>query len=586
MAYCICRISKLKSGGAITASEQHTLRQRETPNADLSKENERFISTPLTLPSTSLEQEVFARIGVQKIRKNAVLAVEILLTASPEYFRPGDKGRAGKWDVGQLEEWKQANRQWLNDKFGDRIVRAELHLDESTPHIHAYLVPLDDKGKLNCKSHFGGRVKLRQFQDDYAAAMATLGLERGIKGSRAKHVEVKEYYAAVVKEPDANLTPEEINHQLADRQRVIKENVQLEVTAKTLSRANADLELQVERLRSQVQEVQQESLGWKEKYQAMVSELREVPLIDVAHELGLDPDLKDESKWRDEGRVLSITGAKFFDFKAMQGGGGAIDLVMYLNQCRFGEAVHWLKDRFGEGEALQTITKQTQRVIEEKPRKMFVQPVAVEENWGAVREYLTNERMLPGKLVDAVHEHGLVYGDEHQNVVFLRRSFEGEVTGASLRGTAGENNQFKGLATGTRRSQGWFYMESDHEGDVQEVVLCESAIDCLSYQVLNPPQEKTMYLSTDGAGYLPVDWLKQRPTVIIALDNDLGGEDIAERLKGGIPQAQRRVPQGKDWNEEVQIQVKAMAQRMQELQQRRERLKSPEHQKSDRGLSR
>jgi hypothetical protein len=51
MAYCICRIAKLKSGGAITASEQHTLRTRETPNADLSQENERFIGNhPIRSP--------------------------------------------------------------------------------------------------------------------------------------------------------------------------------------------------------------------------------------------------------------------------------------------------------------------------------------------------------------------------------------------------------------------------------------------------------------------------------------------------------------------------------------------------------
>ncbi len=58
--------------------------------------------------------------------------------------------------------------QWLDDQYGDRIVRAELHLDEATPHIHAYLVPLDERGKLNCRGLFGGRAKLSKFQDSYA----------------------------------------------------------------------------------------------------------------------------------------------------------------------------------------------------------------------------------------------------------------------------------------------------------------------------------------------------------------------------------------------------------------------------------
>ncbi|MDJ0744889.1 MAG: plasmid recombination protein [Xenococcaceae cyanobacterium MO_167.B27] len=57
------------------------------------------------------------------------------------------------------EDWKQAVHQWLDNQYGDRIVRAELHLDEATPHIHAYLVPLDERGKLNCRGLFGGREK-------------------------------------------------------------------------------------------------------------------------------------------------------------------------------------------------------------------------------------------------------------------------------------------------------------------------------------------------------------------------------------------------------------------------------------------
>lgn len=555
MAYCICRISKLKSGGSITASEQHTLRQRETPNADLSQENERFISYLYTPPDTSLEKEVFARIGEQKIRKDAVLCVEILLTASPEYFRPDDYGKAGKWDANQLDEWKQSNRQWLDQKFGDRIVRAELHLDESTPHIHAYLVPLDDNGKLNCKSHFGGRVKLSRFQDSYAQAMQPIGLERGIKGSRAKHTEVKEYYAAVVKEPDQSLTQQEIHHQLADRQRIIKENAQLEQTAKSLSRTNEQLQQQVQQLQQQVQIQQRETAIWQQKYQATVNQLRTVPLTQVAYELGLDSDSKDKHKWRNEQHTLNITGSKFYDFKSMQGGGGSIDLVMYLERCRFGEAVHWLKDHFGEGTALQTITQQTERTIQEKPCKHFIAPERNQDHWSAVKHYLTQDRKLPEQQIQHLYDQGLIYADDHQNAVFLRRSFEGEITGASLRGTVGKNNQFKGLAVGTRRSQGWFYTESNHEEPIQQVVLCESAIDCLSYQTLYPSDERTLYLSTDGAGYVPIEHLQQYPKIILALDNDAVGQQMVEKLKQDLPQVQIQASEEKDWNQDLQIEM-------------------------------
>lgn len=359
MAYGICRVAKLKNGGAITASEKHTLRQRETPNADLSKKNERFMGSKTADDISTLEIEVFARIGEQTIRKDAVLCVEILLTASPEYFRPDDRGKAGKWDVAQLSTWKQANHQWLIEQFGDRIVRAELHLDEATPHIHAYLVPLDQHGKLNCKSIFGGREKLSKFQDSYAQAMAPLGLERGIKGSRATHTQIKDYYAAVTKEPDLTLTQEEIHNQLADRQRVLKENGDLERTAKGLVQEKEQLEQRLQTLRVELQIQQQQAFTWRTKYQALTTQLRQIPLTQVAHELGLDPDLKDKHKWCNEDHTINITGCKFYDFKELKGGGGAIDLVMQLERCDFAEAVSWLKNHFGEAAALQTITRQT-----------------------------------------------------------------------------------------------------------------------------------------------------------------------------------------------------------------------------------
>ncbi|HEY9828803.1 MAG TPA: MobV family relaxase [Stenomitos sp.] len=587
MAYCICRIAKLKSGGAIAASEQHTLRTRETPNADLSKENERFIGKHPIYSTMPLAQEVFERIGEQpqKIRSDAVLCVEMMLTASPEYFRPDDEGRAGKWNKDQLEQWKQANYKWLNETYGDKIVRAELHLDESTPHIHAYFVPLDQNNKLNCKSYFGGRQKLREFQDSYAEAMAPLGLERGIKGSRATHTQVKDYYAAVIKGPDESLTPDEIQHQLADRQIVLKKNEDLERTVQSVAQRNEQLTQQLNQQQTQLEHYRQDALSWKDKFQALTTQLRQVPLTQVAHELGLDPDPKDKHKWRNDQSVINITEQKFYDFKEMKGGGGAIDLVMYVEGCKFGEAVHWLKDRFGEAAALETITQQTRQTIEEKPRQPFIPPVQDETCWQSVRDYLTKERMLPAAQIDALHQQGLIYADENQNAVFIRRSLAGETTGASLRGTVGKSNQFKGLAPGTRRSQGWFYDESNHAGPVQQVVLCESAIDAMSYKTLHPAHEKTLYLSTDGAGYVPLEQLRAIPKIAIAFDNDPAGAEMAQRLKQDLPQAQIETPQQKDWNVELQEHWRQLQQQLMQQQQIRQKQERQPERKQDRGIS-
>ena len=241
MAYGICRIQKLKAG-SVGRSALHTSRKRDTPNADPEKQYIRIIGELDTPTTPHLETIVRERIGKQTIRKNAVLAVEFLLTASPEYFRPKNPGRAGYYEQQQLEDFQHTACEWLLNRYGDRIVRAELHLDESTPHIHAYMVPLDEKGKLNCRALLGGsRYRLSELQDDFALAMKPLGLERGIKGSKAKHTEVRKYYAAVNSSPDANLDMQTMQSQLADRQRAIKESLEMERTLQALSLENQQL---------------------------------------------------------------------------------------------------------------------------------------------------------------------------------------------------------------------------------------------------------------------------------------------------------------------------------------------------------
>jgi hypothetical protein len=73
------------------------------------------------------------------------------------------------------------------------------------------------------------------------------------------------------------------------------------------------------------------------------------------------------------------------------------------------------------------------------------QPPTVTEpsKWQGVKQYLTRQRKLPSGLVDRLHEQGLIYADQNQNAVFIRRSLDEErITGATLRGTAGEDNKW------------------------------------------------------------------------------------------------------------------------------------------------
>lgn len=497
MAYAIARIKKLKRS-SLGGSEAHTARQRETPNADRNKKNIRFIGSQNS--DETLDSLVIQKIGEQKrkIRPDAVYAVEILLTASPEYFRPDCPTQAGYYEADKVQAWLTASQQWLEENYSDRIVRAELHLDEATPHIHAYFVPLDEQRQLRAKHFFDGRQKMRQFQDSYSAATEHLGLERGIKGSKAQHQDIKDFYSIVNAgiEPNSRLTQSQMQAFAADRDRAQTRKQELERTAKALAQEN-------ERLQQRIQELEASKNQWLQQ----ATLLRELALEDVVWQLGLDRDDNQANRWKGHGYIININGAKFYDFApgSQKGGGGAIDLVMHVNNCDFKEAIAWLSDRFGESGVMRAAIARTQseviKIAQQQPRPEFAPPPTDSSQWLSVHSYLTKKRGLPNNLVTALFESGLLYADERKNAVFGMRSLSGEVMGAFVRGTVGEDNTFMGYAKGTKRAQSWFYIRLGVQvsDEIERVILCKSPIDTLSVAALEmeihngEPPDRTMY---------------------------------------------------------------------------------------------
>ncbi|MBD2303282.1 MULTISPECIES: MobV family relaxase [Nostocales] len=550
MSYAIARLKKLKRSN-LTGSAAHTARERPTPNADPTQQNLRFIGS--LNPEERLENLVLAKIGEyeqkRKIRTDGVYCVELLLSASPSYFRPDNPSQAGDYDPQRLDAWLEATHQWLADEYGDRIVRAELHLDEATPHIHAYFVPLDDEGQLRCSHFFDGRQKIQQFQESYYQTMRLIGLERGLKGSRAQHLDIKEFYRIVESGRDLeaeDLNPEQLKAKAADRDRATHSKEEMEATAKALAKEN-------ELLRKQIAELEQQT-----------QQLRDLLLEDVAWELGLHHD---QGRWRGHGNIISINGSKFYDFSLEQqkGGGGAIDLVMHVNSCNFREAIAWLSDRFGEAgaerAAIAHAKNATSEIIQSEPRPQFRLPVEDKAKWQLVSNYLTQNRGIGENLVQSLHERGLIYADDQQNAVFVMRNLGDlpHAKGAFLRGTRGENNSFKGYEKGTKRREGWFYFHLGGQptDPPEKLVLCKSPINAMSiamleYQVRGDvPPTRTLYMAVDSPNSLPVEQLQHIPNVQVAFDPDESGNVAARAVKELLPQATRLKCKAGDWNQEL-----------------------------------
>ncbi|AVH68470.1 MobV family relaxase [Nostoc sp. 'Peltigera membranacea cyanobiont' N6] len=591
----ILRIEKLKTFGNVAGSDDHVTRNRETPNADPTRENVRLIGGE---DERALEEIVKEKISMLKHRPrhDAVLCTEMFLSASPEYFRPKDPSQSGQWSDSLMQQWAIASRDWLSQNYGSKCVRAELHLDESTPHIHAYIVPLNEKtGRVSHDAMFGGRggqgrIKLSKLQDSYAAALAPLGIERGVKGSKATHTKVKEYYQAVNSEP---LTAVITNNQLAptpfESARSYVDRIQSDDQFQAINHQLADRAFMQERLeraeqRARASEKERQRLEEiVRSLELKTQQLRDLALEDVAWELGLNYE---RERWRGHGHIINIDAEKFYDFapEHSKGSGGAIDLVMHVNQCNFRQAVVWLDERFGEASveraAIAHVKNRAADIIQTEPRPQFTPPVEDKANWSAVENYLTQFRGIRSDCIQMLYNQGLVYADDKQNAVFVMRNLDGQRNGAFLRGTRGENNSFKGYSKGTKRRDSWFYFSLGGKANdkTSTAILCKSPIDAISRAMLeylirgDVPPERTVYMAIDDIKSLPLERLQKVPNILVAFGNDKSTDAAAQRVLELMPQSQIKKSKASDWNQQLLDYGQQLRQQQQQQRQQDDEL--------------
>jgi inhibitor of KinA sporulation pathway (predicted exonuclease) len=220
----ILRTAKLKTMGQISGSARHTYREIPTPNADplrtWSNEYGRVES------ANELVTAVKKRLPIKR-RRDAVLAIEYLVTASPEWFT--DAGTTAG------EAYFQDALRWLARRHGtSNLVAWAVHRDESTPHLVSYVMPLDpESGRLNARRWLGGREALSRMQTEFVEAVARRhGLERGIEGSRAKHQRVKRWYGQIMQpDPAVILTSEDVQRRVSETPATLAQRL----TEKTIS---------------------------------------------------------------------------------------------------------------------------------------------------------------------------------------------------------------------------------------------------------------------------------------------------------------------------------------------------------------
>ena len=208
--FAICRTKKIKSWATLTKSVGHNMRTSADDRQHLAA-----VPEPIRVLAGSHDwlEGWQSEVNGMHLRKLAMgqshtLAREFFLGMSPEWAK-------GKKPA-EIDAWAEANIAWLNKRFGkDRLKLAVLHLDEQTPHIAAYVVPLkaDAKGRGNgwtlsdnALGLGGNKAALAQLQDEYAEAMRGFQLRRGLRGSKATHETTAQWKAQMAQPIDPPIT--------------------------------------------------------------------------------------------------------------------------------------------------------------------------------------------------------------------------------------------------------------------------------------------------------------------------------------------------------------------------------------------
>ena len=618
----VARLAKVSGFGTVGVMGEHQARTRPTPNADpaLLARNEWLVRPEGGLVDAvktrieraeTLRREAAEQAGrkpPKKRRSDAVLAVEMILSASAEFFRPDRPWEAKTYDEERMTAWRDASLAWLKGRYGDNLASAVLHLDEATPHIHAVFVPLTEDHRLSASDLIGRREDLRQFQDSVSEAMAPLGIQRGMEGSIAVHTDVDEYYARVnrPREPvsvevavgmppligrerwaaeegerikvrvgpvlqaaAAQADAAELAHEQVRRLPATVAGIRADAAA-AIRDAEARAEARVEVAEREAEDARREAAearqaadialeasrkaadALKAERKAQAARVRQMPLETVLEAAGWEQDVEDPRYWHGPGSCVRLDGpGSCWDEERGKGAKNAIDLAKLLTGRSYEDAVAWLGEMVGR-EAAQAAARAAADDLAEDLPEPFELPAPAPDAWPAVREQLVGTRRLSERLVDGLKRIGVLVPRPRGFLLALR-----DLDGAAVGAESYEGGRLARLVRRSRRDRGGFRLTRGSDGLPRDVFLAESGLDALSLHELVPPDPERQQVFASTAGPRSrVPWLRELLTrgarLFVAYGADPASEGVAAAILAQYPKISTRwAPKGANWNEHL-----------------------------------
>jgi hypothetical protein len=177
--------------------------------------------------------------------------------------------------------------------------------------------------------------------------------------------------------------------------------------------------------------------------------------------------------------------------------------------------------------------------------QLSILPERNETQWARVRSHLAVEYSLPLELLDLLHAHSWLYAGS-EKAVFTGRTFDGEARFAFV---LDERGNF--TTTDFLPSEAAFWVATT--GEIERAVIACNPIEALSILLIEQENSQdnsttpppTIYLGIERASQLPIQFLQELDSVIIALAEDYM---LARNASELLPNAEFANPQS-SWND-------------------------------------
>lgn len=193
MSYLVATMKKMKADSlhGVFMHDFRLTKNHANEQIDVSKSADNFdlVDHGELSKSAIMDYIKSKRNSKRAVRKDAVVLDEWIISSDQSFF--ADKTPE------QIRGYFQTAVDWFGQQYGrSNLQYAVVHMDETTPHMHLGVVPINEDGSLSSKKMFD-RASLQRVQADLPQYLQEHGydVQRGVQGQNKAHLTTKEYKA-------------------------------------------------------------------------------------------------------------------------------------------------------------------------------------------------------------------------------------------------------------------------------------------------------------------------------------------------------------------------------------------------------